>query len=189
MNDPDKFYEGLWLLKKSDYVPPVRRDWFHRIILDPIFDPRANALHEVALSLMRGGQRLLDIGCWNEYLLEGIRQNGLYTELYGVDIVSAGIEAASAKGFQARVVDLNREPLSFADESFDGITMLAVLEHVFDPYSVIREIHRVLRPGGELVIDVPNVSLFFKSRSHLAWPNSDHFARSWLGWWALALFH
>jgi SAM-dependent methyltransferase len=63
-----------------------------------------------------------------------------------------------AKGFQGKVVDLNQDPLPFPDEHFDGITFLAVLEHVFDPYTVIREIHRVLRPGGELVLAVPNVA-------------------------------
>ena len=46
----------------------------------------------MALRLLRGGHRLLDIGCWNGYLLERIREAGLYQELYGVDIVPEGIE-------------------------------------------------------------------------------------------------
>ena len=159
--DPRSFYDKLWNAKSQPgYSSTIKRDWFHRLILDPIFDPNANPRHEVALRLLRGGHRLLDIGCWNGYLLERIREAGLYQELYGVDIVPEGIETVRAKGFQAQVVDLNRDPLPFPDEYFDGVTLLAVLEHIFDPYAVIREVHRVLRPGGELVIDVPNVASF-----------------------------
>jgi methionine biosynthesis protein MetW len=159
--DPKSFYDNLWRAKRqADYRPAVRRDWLHRLVLDPIFNPTANPRYEVALSLLRGGQRLLDVGCWNGYLLERVHQARLYEKLYGVDIVLEGVEAVQAKGFQAEVVDLNRERLPFQDEYFDGVTALAVLEHIFDPYAVIREIHRVLRPGGDLVIDVPNVASF-----------------------------
>jgi SAM-dependent methyltransferase len=161
MRGPKQFYNNLWTAKRQiDYRPAVRRDCFHRIVLDPIFNPTANPRHGMALSLLHGGQRLLDIGCWDGYLLERIYEAGLYAELYGVDIVPEGIEIVRAKGFQAQVVDLNEEPLPFTDEYFDGVTMLAVLEHIFDPYAVIREVHRVLRPGGEMVIDVPNVASF-----------------------------
>jgi methionine biosynthesis protein MetW len=159
--EPRSFYEGLWRAKcKADYRPAVQRDWLHRFILDPIFDPTANPRNEVALSLLHGGQRLLDIGCWNGYLLERIQDRHLYQELHGVDVVAEGVEAVRAKGFQAQVVDLNQEYLPFPDGYFDGVTMLAVLEHIFDPYTVIREVYRVLRLGGELVIDVPNVASF-----------------------------
>jgi SAM-dependent methyltransferase len=132
---------------------------------------------------------LLDIGCWNGYLLERIREAGLYQELYGVDIVPEGIETVRAKGFQAQVVDLNRDPLPFPDEYFDGVTLLAVLEHIFDPYAVIREVHRVLRPGGELVIDVPNVASFTNRIRHFIGTVAGYFYRSWLGWRASPLFH
>jgi len=153
--DPKEFYDDRW---RSDRRPTVRRDWFHRFVLDPIFDPVANPRYEVALSLLQGGQRLLDIGCWNGGFLSRVQQAGLYRELHGVDIVAEGVESARNRGFQAQTVDLNREPLPFPDQHFDGVTILAVLEHIFDPHSTIREIHRVLRPRGELVIDVPNVS-------------------------------
>ncbi len=43
----------------------------------------------------------------------------------------------------------------FADQSFDGIIIQAVLEHVCDPYRVVEEIHRVLRPGGLIYAETP----------------------------------
>lgn len=153
--DPKEFYDDRW---RADRHPTVRRDWFHRFVLDPIFDPKANPRPEVALSLLRGGRRLVDIGCWNGGFLARVQRAGLYAELHGVDVVAEGVELARKRGFQAQVVDLNRDSLPFPDRHFDGVAILAVLEHVFDPHAMIREVHRVLRPEGELVIGVPNVS-------------------------------
>jgi methionine biosynthesis protein MetW len=157
--DPNEFYKGLWIGKKEDNYDAMKgRDWFHRFILDPIFDPVANSRSDIALKLLSNGQRFLDIGCWDGRLLERVRDAGLYEELAGVDIVADGVNLAREKGFAAQVVDLNAGMLPFPDNYFDTVTMLAVLEHVFDPYSIIREIRRVLRRGGTLIIDVPNVA-------------------------------
>jgi len=158
--DPNKFYKGLWDNKKDDNFEAMKkgRDWFHRFILDPIFDPLLNPRSDVALKLLGSGQSLLDIGCWDGRLLEKLRDAGLYKELAGIDIVEAGVDLAREKGFNAQVVDLNAGVIPFPDQHFDAVTMLAVLEHVFDPYSIIREIRRILRPGGTLIVDVPNAA-------------------------------
>lgn len=160
--DPKEFYEDRWQAEVSGAPAPADapRDPLHRYLLDPIFDPRANPRPEVALSLLQGGERLLDVGCWNGSFLARVERAGLYSEFEGVDMVEAGVTEARRRGLTAQVVDLNRDPLPFPDAHFDGLTLLAVLEHVFDPYFMLREVHRVLRPGGELVIDVPNAASF-----------------------------
>ncbi len=51
------------------------------------------------------------------------------------------------------------ETLPLADQSFDGVLLLDVLEHVSDQQAVLREIQRVLKPGGTLVLSVPHRGL------------------------------
>ena len=161
MLNPKKYYKYLWDGKQSGQLTPLQnRDWLHRVILDRVFNPLENSRHDVALHLLKPAERLLDIGCWDGRLLELIRQAGLCKELYGVDLLLETVEKVRLKGFQAQVVDLNDETLPFPGEYFDAVTLLAVLEHIFDPYAVIHEIHRVLRPGGLLIIDIPNVASF-----------------------------
>jgi len=159
--DPSKFYNNLWRVKRtSNSESKKERDRFHRFVLDPIFDPYANPRSEIALRMLSGGQRLLDIGCWDGGFLALVKETGLFDELHGIDVVQEGIELACKNGFIAKVVDINIDPLPYQDEYFDEVTILAVLEHVFDPHSIIRETWRVLTLGGGLIIAVPNVGSF-----------------------------
>jgi len=158
MTDDEGSGECFASKTSGEHTPKVARDPLHRFVLDPIFDPFANPRNEVALSMLEGGERLLDLGCWAGAFLTQVQRAERYRDLIGVDIVAEGVDAARARGFEARVVDLNADPLPFPEAHFDGVSHLAVLEHVFDPYAVIREVHRVLRPGGEFVIAVPNAA-------------------------------
>jgi ubiquinone/menaquinone biosynthesis C-methylase UbiE len=159
--DHRAFYDAIWAAKsRAEYQPPVKRDWFHRYISDPVFDPTINTRHDVPLSLLGKGTRLLDIGCWDGTFLGRVRAAGLFSELHGTDLPEQAIKTACERGFRAQRVDLNAEPLPFEDNYFDAVTFLAVLEHLFDPFAAIREVRRVICPGGELVIDVPNVASF-----------------------------
>jgi len=159
--NPQNFHRNLWKGKISGQINPLQnRDWFHRYFLDLIFNPMENPRQEIAVRLLRSGKKLLDIGCWEGRLLSEIDQAGLFQELYGIDISSEAVEKVISKGFTDEVVDLNNETLPFPDEFFDAVTILAVLEHVFDPYMVIQEIYRFLRSNGILIIDVPNVASF-----------------------------
>jgi SAM-dependent methyltransferase len=64
------------------------------------------------------------------------------------------------------VVDLDRFPYPFADAQFELIEADHVLEHLHDPFAVVRELHRILRPGGTLRIRVPHFSRGFTHADH-----------------------
>lgn len=67
-------------------------------------------------------------------------------------------------GVEVRQANLEREPVPFPDESFDQVVFSEVIEHlVYSPLPVLRELRRVLLPGGRLIISTPN-DLYAKSR-------------------------
>ena len=81
-------------------------------------------------------ERLLDIGCGDGYFI----RRSQCTERYGLD---------------KRMGDEVTDSLDFPDNHFDYVTMLAVIEHIADPMALLKEIHRVLKPGGRLVFTTP----------------------------------
>lgn len=99
--------------------------------------------------------RFLDVGCGDLRFLE--RLAGRVRERFGVDISPYQSWNAHPE-VGTSVVDLDRAKLPFEDSWFDGVSMLMVLEHVFDPFHAVREISRVLRPGGYFVMNVPNIA-------------------------------
>lgn len=54
------------------------------------------------------------------------------------------------------IVDLNKLPLPFQDEEFNFIKCTEVLEHVLYPQSILKELNRIMKPGGILIISMPN---------------------------------
>lgn len=117
----------------------------------PRYEPEPE-LRKLLLDNARGS--LLDVGCGaaNGYAPELARHVGSYT---GVDVSQHAVELAQAAGFDARVIEDAAE-LPFPDASFDSAVCIEVLEHLFEPHAAAREIRRVLRPGGTLVVSVPN---------------------------------
>ncbi|MCL4382308.1 class I SAM-dependent methyltransferase, partial [Patescibacteria group bacterium] len=59
-------------------------------------------------------------------------------------------------GIKVKQWDLNQVPLPFEEASFNVLTLIDVLEHVIDPLALLKEAHRLLAPGGRLIISLPN---------------------------------
>jgi len=103
--------------------------------------------------------RHLDIGSGTGNLIRRIRKE-YNVESSACDYTDKFMQLPDVK---VHVVDLNEGSLPFADASFDLVTFTEVVEHLENYRAIIREVHRVLKPGGVLVITTPNV-LNLKSR-------------------------
>jgi hypothetical protein len=107
-----------------------------------------------------GKGRLLDIGAGRGELLFAGKTSGW--EVIGIEPSSTFAEYAT----RLSGADVRHEPLEhcgFGDESFDVVFLSGVLEHLYNPAETMREITRVLRPGGALYVDVPNeAGLYFR---------------------------
>ncbi len=96
---------------------------------------------------------ILDLGCGHHARL--LRSFGprLKSGL-GVDL-NVSREAKNAESLSFREASLETVLPELQSGSFDVVAMLSVLEHLWEPLSVLRDIHRVVRPGGVVLINVP----------------------------------
>jgi ubiquinone/menaquinone biosynthesis C-methylase UbiE len=102
------------------------------------------------------GGRFLDVGCGTGEFLAALAED---FDVYGVDVSRTYIEYGRDK---LGLTNLHVGQLSsarFADDFFDVVQMRGVLQHVPDPLGQLREAHRVLKPGGLLLITAtPNIA-------------------------------
>jgi len=106
-----------------------------------------------ALRLLPEGARVLDLGCAFGY---GTRLVAARHEVCGVDASPRFIERARRAAPYITFRCAPAEAIPFEDASFDAVLLLDVLEHVRREGPVLREVRRVLRPGGTLVLSVPS---------------------------------
>ena len=110
------------------------------------------AMAEYEKRLGRKG-RFLDVGCGTGELLWAARESGW--DAVGVDPSAEFIEVGERElGVKGMVTTL--EDARFPDNSFDAVSMSSIIEHIYEPYPLLREVQRVLRPGGWLSFDAPN---------------------------------
>lgn len=77
-------------------------------------------------------------------------------EVVFTDINPANVEFARSIGFEGYVIDANNGMKDQKSESYDGAVMLEVIEHVTQAELLLTETHRILKPGGFLVLSTPN---------------------------------
>jgi SAM-dependent methyltransferase len=96
----------------------------------------------------------LEIGCGTGYVLSGISCAFPRLHLYGSELFCAGLHFARQRLPQATLYQMDARAIPFAEE-FDAIGIFDVLEHIADDGQVLQEVHRALRPGGGLLLTVP----------------------------------
>jgi SAM-dependent methyltransferase len=101
---------------------------------------------------INAGGRFLDIGCGRGFLVAGMARVGMEAE---------GLEPSESAAARAREAGLNvtcglLHEVGYPTRRFDAISIYHVLEHTEQPLEILRECRRILKPGGELVVGVPN---------------------------------
>jgi len=116
------------------------------------------------------GACILDVGCGLGLYIRRFRD--FSDDVHGVDIDSAKVREVSAT--LPNIKQALAEQLPYPDETFDVLLSHEVLEHVSDDRAAVREAHRVLRPGGRLIVFVPNRLYPFETHG-IYWRGKYHY--------------
>jgi SAM-dependent methyltransferase len=96
-------------------------------------------------------RRVLDLGCGTGTMLKYLSR---YGRAQGVDMDEGAVQFCHERGVYD-VQQVGEMPLPFEDDTFDLVTALDVVEHIEDDRAALRELNRIIRPGGMLMISVP----------------------------------
>lgn len=161
--DPDEVYVDGYLKGESELGFGL--DVFHpyfQAFLGYAADVR---LRRIARHATPPG-RILDIGCGSGEVLLGAMRQG-WTAV-GVEPVEESAKIAQDRGIDVRATTL--EDSGLEEHSFDVVTAFHVLEHMSDANGFLRSMARYARPGGRVVVEVPNLRSVHRISYGAAWP-------------------
>ena len=139
MTDDNHQLAGYYDQKDPAYYQGARRDFVDRLADNP-----NGRILEIGCSAGATGALALDAGKCSEYI--------------GIELSPEIAEMAKLKLTEVYCDDIEKMDLDFAEQSFDACIMSEVLEHLVDPWMVLRRIHGLLRPGAQFLASSPNVS-------------------------------
>jgi SAM-dependent methyltransferase len=120
------------------------------------FEVNRHEVLELVATRLKGvvsGGRILDIGCAVGYFLSTFFIGDKGWEAHGVELAPQSAERAAARGIRMRQGTL--KSAVYPDAFFDVVTILDTFYYFTDPLPEIKEIERILKPGGILAIEVP----------------------------------
>lgn len=145
-------------------------------------DSRISIIREWITSSFPNGGKVADIGCGDMTLAN-----------LCPTVIWSGFDLNDKKDERIIKQDVTDLPYSAKAESYDGVVCSEVLEHVFLPHDVISEFNRILKPGGTLIVTVPNFDSFenylgdhrqllfstkeFWTVEHIRWFNSESMSK------------
>ena len=113
---------------------------------------------EILPLLPERAARVLEVGCGAGATLAWIKSVRPISFAAGVELMAEPAEQARAVCDDVLVGDVEKLTLPYKPGSFDLILALDVLEHLVDPWSVVQRLHPMLKPGGHMIISIPNVA-------------------------------
>lgn len=144
--------DAVALTANSETYGDEEYNRWYRSVKPLLIERYRNDLTEIERRLPGTG-RILDVGCAYGWFLEVARERGWATA--GVEVEAATAGEARAAGLDVRLGTL--ADAAYPAASFDVVGLWDVLEHVPDVDAFLAECRRVLRPGGVLAVQSPNV--------------------------------
>jgi SAM-dependent methyltransferase len=108
--------------------------------------------------------RSLDVGCGFGFMVEDLSR---YGPAAGLDFFADAVQACRRRGVE-RVLVSSASTLPAADGTHDLVTFFDCIEHLDDDRAALREAHRILRPGGRVVVTVPAYQFLYANNDRVA---------------------
>lgn len=152
------------ILNKSDTIAPM-----------PLKSSYTSERPDVLSLIPSGTTSLLDLGCSDGTLGLSIKNKLKQAQVTGVEFDSSMASLAEKRLDEVHIADLNKVDISelFSPGKFDCIIMADILEHLIDPWSIVKQASSLLSEKGIIITSIPNVrhvstilSLIFKGK----WP-------------------
>jgi len=112
--------------------------------------------------MIKQSETVLDIGCGKGLFLDVLKAQG--KETYGLEPDAHAVKLLAEKGHHAMQGDALSA--NYPDHSFDLVTMFQVFEHIEKPAEALREIYRIIKPGGYFVLETPNSQSKLAKNTH-----------------------
>lgn len=149
VSDKHEIYEEKYYIERDAWYRNYKKNYNEDEHPIPTYKNIINTIKKLGYK----SGKLLEIGCSKGLFLDLADKEGF--SVYGLDTSEYAIKYVKDHfGFPVICSDVAKA--NFLDNSFDIIVMIDVIEHIDKPREVLRESHRILRPGGIVVIDTPN---------------------------------
>ncbi len=143
MNTLKRFYEKFWTEDRGEFGSYVRN-----LELPGFF---------------KKGELVLDVGC-GDGVVGAFLQEKAGVKVTGIDISEEAVKKAKEKGVDAKVYS-SEQKFPFENDAFDKVFWGDNIEHLFDPAQTIKEIRRVLKKDGKIILSCPNMA-YWRYRIH-----------------------
>lgn len=157
--------------KAADLHKNVPPDWYARSIRENLLQRfwHLTRFREIGNIIEASGGKILDVGSADGTFTKIVLEKSKAQKVIGIDILPTSVSYAKrrfakSKKMSFQVADAHNLP--FANKEFDAVFCLETLEHVEDAEEVVKEMYRVLKNGGYMIVLVPSENLLFRT----LWP-------------------
>lgn len=175
-SEVEKFYQAEYWHRKSYRGESALGYLSYLAERESFIDYFQKVLRELKRVYPRPSGKVLDIGCSFGFFLK-VAQEADW-QIYGIDLSPAPVEQAKRELGVKTIYNKSIEQAKFKANFFDLVTVFQTIEHVVDPERFLKEIKRVLKPGGVVLLSTPNAAGWqakLMGKSWFSYRHPDHF--------------